>query len=240
MNSKLAVIGGSVLGLAVGTVAGYFIARERWVKHFEELLETEIENTKNYYDLLYKKGDYATPASVLQRRVPAKPQGVSDEEVVEPPTELLERVVSGLKNGKGPKPKHKGVQTVNIFDNKTEDDGDHAEEDAARGPETPYILDVDEFMNTEVGYQQVTLTYFAEDHVLADENEMPMEDIEASVGNSNLDRFGYRSKDPNVVYIRNERLELDFEVCLSKGSYAKEVGGFVEHQDTRPRKFRKD
>jgi hypothetical protein len=70
---------------------------------------------------------------------------------------------------------------------------------------------------------------------------MPIPDVNATVGDGNLDRFGHRSKDPRVVYIRNEKLGIEYEVCKSDGSYAEEVGGFIKH-DNRPkiRKFRKE
>jgi hypothetical protein len=46
------------------------------------------------------------------------------------------------------------------------------------------------------------------------------------VGDKNLDRFGHGSNDAFIVYIRNDQLEIVYEVVLSPNSYAEEVHGF--------------
>ena len=38
-------------------------------------------------------------------------------------------------------------------------------------------------------------------------------------------RFGHGSNDPNVVYIRNDRLKAEYEVLLNSGSYQEEILG---------------
>jgi hypothetical protein len=94
-------------------------------------------------------------------------------------------------------------------------------------------------MESEPGYQQVTITFFEGDDVLSDERDQVIEDIEETVGVENLKQFGHGSKDPKIVYIRNDRLELDFEVVQSQNKYVEEVLGFVQHSDQRKiRKFR--
>jgi hypothetical protein len=43
--------------------------------------------------------------------------------------------------------------------------------------------------------------------------------------------FGHGSGDPNVVYIRNEKLQAEYEVLRDPGSYEIEVlGGHVERE----------
>ena len=42
--------------------------------------------------------------------------------------------------------------------------------------------------------------------------------------------FGFRSRDPKVVYIRNKKLHTDFEVCHHEGSYAESVHGIVQER----------
>jgi hypothetical protein len=110
---------------------------------------------------------------------------------------------------------------------------DYEAEDASRSADRPYVLDVNEFMNTEVGYTQLTLTYFAEDNVLAGEDDEAIPDIEGWIGMFNLNKFGHRSGDEKTVYIRNERLERDFEVIHDGGSYAEMVHGIVQEKTNR-------
>lgn len=61
-------------------------------------------------------------------------------------------------------------------------------------------------------YAKITLTYFPRDRVLLDEDEAPMEDVDRVVGWKNLTQFGGVSEDPDTVFIRNHRLEIDYEV----------------------------
>lgn len=61
-------------------------------------------------------------------------------------------------------------------------------------------------------YSKITLTYFPRERLLIDDDEEPVEDVANTVGWRNLTRFGEESDDPDVVFIRNRRLETDFEV----------------------------
>lgn len=61
-------------------------------------------------------------------------------------------------------------------------------------------------------YAKITLTWYPKQQVLLDEDQEPVEDVEAYVGFQNLKRFGDESDNPDVVFIRNRRLDTDFEV----------------------------
>lgn len=93
-----------------------------------------------------------------------------------------------------------------------------------RDPGRPYIISVTEFTDNDLDYGQNTISYYAGDNVLADERDQPIPDIEGVVGMRNL-RFGDGSGDPNIVFVRNDALEVDFEICQSLGTYAEEVLG---------------
>jgi hypothetical protein len=91
---------------------------------------------------------------------------------------------------------------------------DMAEKSIDNENSPPYIISRDVFAWGDEGenYGKNTLTYFPRDRVLLDEDEDPIEDIANTVGWRNLTQFGSESEDPNVVFIRNRRLEADFEV----------------------------
>lgn len=130
----------------------------------------------------------------------------------------------------------------NIFlDGNPISDFDYAAEVAKRDPENPYVITHDEFMENENGWTQQSLTYFNGDDTLVDDQSMPIEDIEAIVDSENLTKFGHGSRDKNIVYVRNERLETDFEIALSMGEFSKEVAGLGELKHSAPvRRFRSD
>jgi len=125
-----------------------------------------------------------------------------------------------------------GYDKSNVFDNPNETGWDWEAELSARRPEFPYILHVTEYMESEMGYTQKTYTYYNEDDILADENEVKVLRPDKVIGRDL--RFGHGTSDPSVVYIRNEKLETEYEVCLFHGSYAREVEGLeIEEEMTR-------
>lgn len=78
----------------------------------------------------------------------------------------------------------------------------------------PYVVSMDEFATMD-GHDAVTLTYFR-DGVLADENYDRITDVEATVGDA-LERLEQYGED--CVYVRNERLRVDYEILRDMRSY---------------------
>jgi len=78
----------------------------------------------------------------------------------------------------------------------------------------PFVIEKVAYAWDEEGedHSKITLTYYPRDRVLLDEEEDPVEDIDRTVGWKNLNQFGGVSGDPDVVFVRNRRLETDFEV----------------------------
>lgn len=79
---------------------------------------------------------------------------------------------------------------------------------------TPFVISRNDFAYDDEGqsYEKITLTYYPRDRVLLDDEEEPMNHIPGVVGWRNLSRFGDSSEDANVVFIRNRKMETDFEV----------------------------
>lgn len=63
-------------------------------------------------------------------------------------------------------------------------------------------------------YEKTTLTYYPRHRLLLDEDDDPIDgpDVDVMVGWRSLNQFGGESGDPNVVFVRNHRLQTDFEV----------------------------
>lgn len=106
-----------------------------------------------------------------------------------------------------------------------------------RNPEEPYTITHDEFNENEDDRPQHNLTYYNGDDVLVDDQDMPIPDIEEMVGSENLTKFGYGSNNRNVVYVRNEKSNIDFEITLSEGKFGDEVAG-LKHSAPPLRRFR--
>lgn len=119
------------------------------------------------------------------------------------------------------------LKTVNVFT--VEDkDWDYDLEVARRRPDQPYILHQEEFINDEMGFRQETVTYYEGDDIMADQLDTPIYNFSTIMGDL---EFGHGSRDANVVYIRNETMQMEWEVLRHKGMFAHEVLGLeLEHE----------
>lgn len=88
----------------------------------------------------------------------------------------------------------------------------------------PYVITESEYRIDRPEYEKDSLTYYAGDETLAEEDGSYIPDKNGTAGTENLrDRFGYGSGDERLLYIRNDRVMTDFEVTLNDGKYTKEV-----------------
>lgn len=101
-------------------------------------------------------------------------------------------------------------------------------DDVKKDRNAPFIISEDEFMANETDYEQNSVTWYEADGVLIDQWDSVIERIEETVGRNNLTKFGEKSGDPNIVYVRCDRFEIDFEVARSEGAYSSEVLGLSE------------
>jgi hypothetical protein len=227
----------SAMSLVGGAAAGCAIAMRKLEAKYAEIADREIAEAKVFYKKLHKAEDFASPEQAVDAlQVP----GI----VVDP---LLEKATRALVNYQGyskdPEPEPTMVEVAeNVFTNATPPEFDYEKEEASRDPDFPYVITEDEFGVGEFEYDQVTFTYFEGDKVLSNERDQVVPDIDRTVGLANLEKFGYGTKDRNVVHIRNVRLELDFEILRSTGTYSEEVAGFTEgviqHSKEPLRRFR--
>lgn len=81
----------------------------------------------------------------------------------------------------------------------------------------PYIISEAEFR--EGDYDKITLAYYEGDDVLVDDRGMPISSIDKTVSDEALIAFGQRSNDPNIVYVRNEAINSDFEIARDDRSW---------------------
>jgi len=85
--------------------------------------------------------------------------------------------------------------------------------------DTPYIIDSDAFHCDMLHYDKLTITYYEGDNVVVDDQEEIITDPDSVIGSEALVNFGNQSMDPEVVYIRNEQLSVDYEITRLLTSY---------------------
>lgn len=89
----------------------------------------------------------------------------------------------------------------------------------------PYPIEPDEF--GENGYDRETLIYYEGDNVVADERGKIVDNPDEVVGVNNLDDF----VDRDVMYIRNENTEVDYEIIKDTSTF-EEAYGNHPYQET--------
>jgi hypothetical protein len=253
MNRETVIIAGiSVFSTTVGVAAGAYLTKRRLMVTFDERLENEIQEAREFFTIRAYKKDL-TPEMAVEQLVPVAERPISasatdaasamrsyqgEQVQVVTSTEGLSKIADEeVPEHNNPTP-GEAVVTVeetttkvsNIFvDNVplTDEDFDMEEERLARRNGVPYVVTREEYDENADQFEQQALTYFAFDDVLVDEDEKSIDNIEEFVGKHNLQRFGHGSGDAKVVYIRNELKEMDFEVLRSDGSYAEEVLGLT-------------
>lgn len=101
-----------------------------------------------------------------------------------------------------------------------EKEGEEKEEDndGVSYMEAPYVISPDDFGSVP-GYNVESLDYFA-DGILADGWGVKL-DIAETIGEDAVNHFG--DYDDDVVYVRNEQTELEYEVTRDPRTYAEAV-----------------
>ncbi|MCA1800665.1 MAG: hypothetical protein LC687_06440 [Actinobacteria bacterium] len=220
--SKFGYFAVGVLAFGAGAAAMYVVAKKHIEPKYRAIAQEEVLAAKEYYSAMNKKDDYDTPEKAVEKLQKNDPADI----VVEDAAEAFKKYHQG-----GNDVDEEGSQSINVFRQSSADsEFDYAEELKHRTPDHPYIISEEEYMNNETSYDQSQLTYYEGDGTLADSRDKEIPLIDNVAGEDNLTQFGHGSGDVNIVFIRNERLELDFEVLRSEGKYAHEVLGF-EHSD---------
>lgn len=245
-NPKVLYSAFTLAGAAVGAVGTYFIGlkqvEKRLALEYEKQIEAEMDNLDNYYRMKHKAKEYSTPEKAVKALVEPEPE----EEPVDDRAsrEEYEKKAAKYMN-KTEDPESEGLVKVsrNVFTNVPEDEWDQDEENKTRDPNRPYVISYEEYIEQDPKYSQSELTYYEGDNIVADEADEPIDDEDGLYGgDETLRKFGHGSQDPNVVYVRNEKIAL--EMCITKtgGSFEEAVFGAVRHSSDRHilKKFRGD
>jgi len=226
------IIGSCAASIGSGFAAGYLFAQKRLMDQMDARVEIETRSAKLFYENLYRKNEFATPSDVLAKT--AAESALSIYQGNDPPFEVEHAAEKPHKNRD-----NRGRFVHNIFDDgKAEIILDT--DPPVLPPDMAYIISEDAFLSNEVEHEQVSITYYVGDDILADEKDEVVPDADALVGEDALLQFGHMSNDDNIVYVRNPRLNLDFEVQKSMGKYAVEVLGLDDPAEKKRRSNRGD
>lgn len=96
----------------------------------------------------------------------------------------------------------------------------HPNEDDPPEYKTPYVITFDEFSSGKKHYDKTTVEYYNDGVFIEEGTEEPDMEIQRYLGEIDIPHsFGIGSEDSDVVYVRNERINTDFEVVRKKEKY---------------------
>ena len=250
-NKQLLIYGGvSIVSAGAGFGAGYLVFK----KKFQKIADEEIESVRQAYaksaqpkpnlsdirrdveevvatvtsDTIITDEGYSYKTDVqdgdidadmfrsIYGRVP------TDEELIV----LSAKIEPGINIRSQQDHDDYNLRDGNIFEHPQEDPQDEGvDAEVSRSAVRPYIISSEEWHLNETNYDQIPLTYWADDDVLADDAKRLVVDVEAVVGATNLHRFGTLSNDPDLVYVRNDAFKADYEITKDERNYGEVVHG---------------
>lgn len=258
-NLSLA-IGGFAVGAGLGGFLGFFLSKKRLEIKYHQLAQDEIESEVSTMREHFRQRQLALQAreekiTPLKDKVEELGYVADPPLVVTPPAAVIDAAAEAAEAAKEEELVKESLREAkvssdevdedepkvqqNVFENSSEDEWDYTREYRKRSPLRPYVIHRDE-REERPSYDEVTFTYYDTDDVLCNEKDEVIgagEERNKLVGETNLNKFGHGSGDANIVYIRNDALEMQFEIVRSPNSYAEEVHGF-QHSDYR-RKVRR-
>lgn len=253
---------------AIGFGVGYKVMERRAFKVFDQAAEKEIEDTITFFemriDTLEKElKSYKEPVTFEDLTVESRGESVllgnaktahtQYNKMSKATPEDVKKAIETLNSAKEPVFEHSpdsdeakdDVVLSNVFKDhiNTEQDEDVDLDVENRDPTIPYVITEDEFGENKYNHDQTSFTYYEGDDIVTDQRDQVVPEVDETVGEDNLTKFGLGNRNPNMVYIRNERLGLDFEINRIEGSYSEISQGFIRHSQDRhhgDRRFRGD
>lgn len=252
-NNPYILAGVALVAATTGIAVGYKVAEKRLTLKFNEHFDEQMEKTRQHYERRIEDLEGAEhiekPEPVEEWVHPEKPDAeeqrllnkYSGAEISKDSNgNLVVRTDTVAEDAEGNEVETK-TETRNIFvDGRPIEEFDYEEEMKKRSKDAPYVISEDEFMENSEDFTQLQMTYYGGDDILADEQERTIDAVDELIGNENLARFGHGSKDKNLVYVRNEAKQTEYEIAYSPGKYSVEVLGLDEDESPRIRKFRNE
>jgi hypothetical protein len=229
-------------GLLIGASAGYFIGVQRARAEFNKKLETEVAQTISEFKATYQPAKEPLVEEESDSEPTPEEKGHTGASFVKPvPGDSDRPRIDYAAKSKKPKPQKLELPNnsitpgINVILNDPDIGEDPMKWD--RSPDRPYVISVVEFMENGKGEGSQTLRYWSDGVMTDDVDYRKGQDlgtynqgrIDEMVGLSNLKHFGKGSQSDDILYVRNEKINMDYEIELRDESYSETVLGISSH-----------
>lgn len=206
MNKKIFGAIMFTVGAAIGSAVTWKVVKTK----YEQIAQEEIDSVRDEYISLMEK----MKKQLKENATHEGPQVAEEDDEYYPDdderdfTEQERQQIEYYKITS----KYRSSDDVEEED---DEEGGKGDEDEVPYINGPYVISPDEFASSPPGFNAQPLDYFA-DGVLADSWGVKV-DIEETIGEEALEHFGDYVDD--VVHVRNERTEIDYEVTRDPRTY---------------------
>jgi hypothetical protein len=192
--NKGAIVLSFILGAAAGVAASWFVIK----KQQEEKYQAALEVMEEVYS---RRAERDIPEEVSEGEPePNIPEEENREMSVREYAEKLAE--TGYTDY---------ADLSKVEESKTEE-----KKEEVTNVKKPYVISPYDYGEAD-DYETESLIYYA-DGVLTDDNNVPIEDVEGTVGKDALNHFGEYEDDS--VFVRNERLKIDYEILLDSSKFS--------------------
>lgn len=196
--NKLGTVIAFLAGTAIGGMAAWRVANERYAKISEE-------------DILSVKEAFRNREQKLKDEIEELKSKLEVTECLEEEEKVPSTILSTNE--------HQDKGDINEYVrmvNRTKYAHTSVPQKEDHSVEAPYVISPEEFGEMD-GYTQISLTYFEDDDILSDENGVIIDDPEEIVGDA-LNHFGDYEEDS--VFVRSDPKRCDYEILKNLRSYA--------------------
>ena len=196
--NKLGTVIAFLAGTAIGGMAAWRVANERYAKISEE-------------DILSVKEAFRNREQKLKDEIEELKSKLDVTECLEEEEKVPSTILSTNE--------HQDKGDINEYVrmvNRTKYAHTSVPQKEDHSIEAPYVISPEEFGEMD-GYTQIGLTYFEDDDILSDENGVIIDDPEEIVGDA-LNHFGDYEEDS--VFVRSDPKRCDYEILKDLRSYA--------------------
>lgn len=204
MKSTLSKVIIFAIGVAIGSLVAWKVTKTK----YEELMAKEDRELREYYNRKIKvynaaattlHDHYEEKLAKIEKKSKETEDGVDrdGDKIVD---DLRERYTEVLKD-------HKYSIDEPCYEG---------------GQDRPYVVSSEEFGNGDE-YDIISLNYYS-DGIVSDDWGDKIEDIEATIGEDFASHYDEDPEDPDVVYVRNDRLKVEYEILRNLSTYSEMYG----------------
>lgn len=222
------------VGFGVGAATGAYVTKHILEARFENILNEEVRQTREYYTTLSKR-DMPSPTDH---------PGLADAQ-----KDLYERLVEDKYKGKRSEEAPEEKPPVPSWITEPVPQISEEEEQESRNRAWGTLISEEEFYENEHDWTTVEVSYYAGDEVCVEEPDRVWNSPGEHLGDSWESFLSLLDPEETDIYIRNEINEILYHISLDLGSYADLFAAENElrhahlrdrRRDKRPRKFRGD